>query len=253
MYLHKLKRELKMKALILAAGKGSRLKEKTADKPKALVEVCGKPILYYQLTALKKNGIKDVVIVTGYEADKIEKFVKSVEDMNIKLINNPEYETTNSSYSFWLARDEIKNYSYIHMNCDIICHPALLRKIKESKYDNIIGINKNIKLDNTMEKIKMNGDKIIDMELSDLPGAVGRAIGIAKFSPNNTNWMLDWVNERIKQGDKNQHCYGIIRKAVHELDYYGLDTGDRILADINTLEDLEKANKEMKRYLYLFD
>ncbi len=245
-----------MKALILAAGKGSRLREKTADKPKALVEVCGKPILCYQLAALKKNEIKDIVIVTGYKAEKISEYLSSTDkfkDMKIKLINNPEYASTNSSYSFWLARDEIKNDSYIHMNCDVIYHPALLKQIKESKYDNLIGINKGIMLDNTMEKVKMYGDKITDMELSDLPGAVGKAVGIAKFSQNNIKWMINWINEKIKKGDKNQHCYGIIRKAVHEVDYYGLDVKNMILADVNTLEDLENANKIMKDYIQLFD
>ena len=245
-----------MKAMILAAGTGSRLKEKTADRPKALVEVNGKPILYYQIMALKKNGIKEIIIVTGYKAEKISEYLnssKEFKDMDIKLINNPEYATTNSSYSFWLARNEIKNDSYIHMNCDVIYHPELLRKVKESEYDNVIGINKKIKLDNTMEKVKMNGDKITDMELSDLPEAVGRAVGVAKFSPVNIKWMLDWAEDKIKNGDKNQHCYGIIRRAVHEVDYYGLDTKDMILADINTLEDLEKANKSMKKYTELFN
>ncbi len=245
-----------MKALILAAGRGGRLKEKTADKPKALVEVCGKPILYYQLTALKENGIKDVVIVTGYKAEKIHEYLSSInkfKDMNIKLINNSEYETTNSSYSFWLARNEIKNDSYIHMNCDLIYHQELLKQMKDSKYDNLIGINKGIKLDNTMEKVRMKGDKIIAMELSDLSGAVGRAVGIAKFSPNNLKGMLEWIREKIESGDKNQHCFGIIRRICSKYDYYGLDTKDMILADVNTLEDLEKANENMKSYSSLFD
>ena len=245
-----------MKALILAAGTGSRLKDKTADRPKALVEVNGKPILYYQLKALKKNGIKDAIIVTGYKAEKVSEYLNSSKefgDMSIKLINNAEYETTNSSYSFWLARNEIKNDSYIHMNCDVICHPELLRQVKESEYDNVIGINRKIKLDDTMEKVKMDRDKITDMELSDLPGAVGRAVGIAKFSPANIKWMLNWIKEKIESGDKNQHCYGIIRRAVHEVDYYGFDTKEMILADINTLEDLEKANNSMKKYSGLFN
>ncbi len=245
-----------MKALILAAGKGSRLKEKTADKPKALVEVCGKPILYYQLTALKKNRIKDIVVVTGYKAEKISEYLSSTDKfkgMNIRLIDNPEYDSTNSSYSFWLARNEIKNDSYIHLNCDLIFNPELLKQMKESKHDNLIGINKEIKLDNTMEKVRMSGDKIIAMELSDLPGAVGRAVGIAKFSSSNLEGMFEWIREKIESGDKNQHCFGIIRRICNKYDYYGLDTKNMILADINTLEDLEKADKDIKNSLNLFN
>lgn len=245
-------RKFKMKVLILAAGKGTRLKEKTADKPKCMVEVNGKPILWYQLSALKKNNIKDVVIVTGYKAEKIKEFIKTVKDMNIKLVNNSEYDTTNSSYSFWLARNEIKNDSYIHMNCDLIYHPDLLKKIIGSKYKNIIGINKNIKLNESMEQVVLQGDKIIKMELANIEGAVGRAVGIAKFSPENIKAMIEWIKLKIDSGDKNQHCYEIISRICGKVEYYGLDTKDMILADINTLEDLEKANKNLKDNMSLF-
>lgn len=245
-----------MKALILAAGIGSRLGEMTKDIPKCLVQINGKPILEYQLIALRKNGIRDIVIVTGYKAEKIKEYLDSInkfKDMNIKLINNPEYETSNSSYSFWLAQDEIKDCSYIHMNSDIIYHPEILKRIKESKYENIIGINKKIKLDETMEQVKLEGDKIVVMERMNIPGAVGRAVGIAKFSPKNIIWMLKWVGEKIKAGDKNLHCYGIIRKAVHYVDYYGLDAKNSILADVNTLDELREAEKNMKKYTQLFE
>ena len=64
-----------MKAMILAAGLGSRLQSLTKFKPKALIEVAGKPIMAYQLDALIANGISHIGVVTGYQGDKIRSFV----------------------------------------------------------------------------------------------------------------------------------------------------------------------------------
>jgi len=55
-----------MKAIILAAGRGSRMKKLTSNQPKCLTNLNGKPILDWQLEAFKKSGITEVAIVTGY-------------------------------------------------------------------------------------------------------------------------------------------------------------------------------------------
>ena len=65
-----------MKALILAAGFGSRLKDLTGEKPKALVPVNGRPILDYQLEALRQNNILDVVLVVGYQANVLRHYLQ---------------------------------------------------------------------------------------------------------------------------------------------------------------------------------
>ena len=58
-----------MKAIILAAGRGSRMKNMTDERPKCLVELGGKPLLEYQLTALRQAGINEIAVVTGYRRE----------------------------------------------------------------------------------------------------------------------------------------------------------------------------------------
>jgi len=58
-----------MKAIILAAGRGSRMKNLTDEKPKCLVELRGKPLLEWQLAALREAGVEDIAIVTGYKRE----------------------------------------------------------------------------------------------------------------------------------------------------------------------------------------
>lgn len=64
-------------AIILAGGKGERLRPYTNDRPKPMVEVGGKPILYYQLTQLKRAGIKEVIFACSYFHQALQKHVDS--------------------------------------------------------------------------------------------------------------------------------------------------------------------------------
>ena len=73
-----------MRALILAAGFGSRLLEHTTNIPKALVEMAGKPILEYQIEALLQNGIKSINIVIGYQGGKIIDHLKRKKQILVK-------------------------------------------------------------------------------------------------------------------------------------------------------------------------
>jgi len=81
-----------MKAIILAAGEGKRLRPLTNDKPKSLVEIWGESLLTRQLEQLTKLGITDITVVTGYCKEKIEQ-------LGVTCILNEEYNSTNMVFS----------------------------------------------------------------------------------------------------------------------------------------------------------
>ena len=85
-----------MKAIILAAGQGTRLRPLTDHKPKCLVELAGKPLLEYQLDTLRACGINDIHIVGGYRADQLRKY-----DVTLHL--NPRYAETNMVNTLFAA------------------------------------------------------------------------------------------------------------------------------------------------------
>ena len=85
-----------MRALILAAGEGSRLRPLTKDKPKALVELCDKTLLERQVSILQKAGITDIAIATGYKGEQIQ-------ELGFNCYHNPDYATSNIVYSLFNA------------------------------------------------------------------------------------------------------------------------------------------------------
>lgn len=95
------------RAIIMAAGKGTRMRPVTLHTPKPLVKVNGKRMIDSVIEALHKNGISEIYIVVGYLKDQFEILPKEYE--NVKLIENPFYDTCNNISSLYVARDYIEN------------------------------------------------------------------------------------------------------------------------------------------------
>lgn len=111
-----------MKAMIFAAGLGTRLRPLTNDRPKALVEVFGKPLLEWVILKLRENGIREVVVNVHHFADKIEAFLERKENFDIDIQISDEREfllETGGGLKF--AKDLLKgNDPILIHNADII-------------------------------------------------------------------------------------------------------------------------------------
>ncbi len=114
-----------MRAVILAAGEGTRLRPLTNDRPKCLVELAGRPLLAWQLDALADAGIADVTIVTGYRADQIT--------VGTRRVHNDRYDDTNMVASLMCARDVFDGTDDVLVAYgDIVYEPRLVTALIES-------------------------------------------------------------------------------------------------------------------------
>ena len=116
-----------MKAIIVAAGPGTRLLPFTENKPKCMLEVGGKTILQRTLEALRENDVNDIIIVKGYKSDVINY-------PNIKYYYNPNYLENNILTSLFYAEKEMQD-GFIFSYSDILYHASVLRKLLQSKED----------------------------------------------------------------------------------------------------------------------
>lgn len=207
------------KAIILAAGFGSRLMPLTANVPKTMVEYKGKKLIEYEIQALQSAGIKEIAIVGGYKFEVLKDFVKNRFGIN-RFFENKNYANTNMLHSLFCAReflcecinqkqDIIISYadivyftecvkSLIHTNGEFaICVDKQWQKLWEARFDDILGDAETLK----MQK-DSNGEFYIT-ELGKKPKTLNdieaQYMGLFKFSHD----FLDKVIALYDSLDKN--------------------------------------------------
>ena len=121
-----------MKAIILSAGQGSRLGHLTDDRPKCLIEFGGVSLLDRQLDTLSANGVDEVVVVTGFRDDQIEKALQrrrvAGEGPTVRTAFNPFYKVADNLGSLFLVRDELTGECLV-WNGDTLVSKALMAKV----------------------------------------------------------------------------------------------------------------------------
>jgi NDP-sugar pyrophosphorylase family protein len=117
-----------MKAVILAAGEGERLRPLTYTKPKCMLPVAGRPILEHVLSAVKQAGIKEALLVVKYKEQKIKEYFGNGSKWGMKL----EYKTQGSKYGTAAAFESAEGYatdSFLGMAGDVICEPEDIKRL----------------------------------------------------------------------------------------------------------------------------
>lgn len=112
-----------MRAVILAAGEGRRLRPHTLDRPKCMVELAGAPLLFHQLATLRGAGVEDVTLVTGYRADRLEA-------LGLPTRHNPAFDRTNMVASLMCAADLLDGGDDVLIAyADIVYEPRVLEPL----------------------------------------------------------------------------------------------------------------------------
>lgn len=146
-----------MKAIILAAGIGSRLKKITKKKPKALVNVNDKPILQHCIDALIKNSINDIVICTGYKSKKIKEFCKlTYSNVNFTFVENRDYNKTNNMYSLYLAFKYL-NDNILLINGDVVFDSEIINGLLKKNQTSIAVDKDNYNAESMKVSLNNNG------------------------------------------------------------------------------------------------
>src|SRR6201997_5174053 len=187
-----------MKAVILAAGRGTRIRSVHGEHPKCLIEVDNGTILDHQLDALAMVGINEVAIVVGYEEEQIIAHVNArrLLTQRIHFIENPGFAITNNIYSLWLALDWLRGDSFIVLNADVVFDPEIL-KHAVNPYASISMIVDPLWRDETM-KVVIEGDRVIQMSKKiSQEHFSGTYIGITVFSKSIQDRFFEKVDGLI--------------------------------------------------------
>jgi choline kinase len=235
-----------MQAIILAGGKGSRLKPVTGGKAKALVEVGGRPLILHQLEALADHGIGPVLVIVGYQADEVRKVIGE----RAETIENERYAETNSLYSLWLARRWIKG-PFVLLNCDLFFDPEILARVVEES-GNILAYDSTSSRGQEQTKVAIKERRVVDLG-KDLPSgaARGESLGLLKFDEEGARAMVQTADALISR-DKQENAWVIeaTRAVCSQVPIYGLNVAGQAWAEIDFPYDLDVARREVWPAIY---
>lgn len=238
-----------MKAVIVAAGMGTRLHPLTENIPKCLVPVNDLPILDYQLNAIKKNGIDEVIIVVGHLGELIKSYTqeKFSDSFTFDYVVNDDFASSQNAYSLWLARKLLTSdpEGFIIFNSDLVLEPEMLGSLIKSPFKDAMIVDNPSSFTNDMVKVELDGDRIINMskQMSDHLVAV-EAVGPVKLSKKGGEAYFNFLTESFeKNGIKNWLFYtlGDFGKTYP---FFAFKNPGYVWAEVDNIKDHSEAEEK---------
>lgn len=228
-----------MKALLLNSGIGSRLGALTASSPKCMCPIgAGYTILKRQLELIRGAGIRDVVVTTGYLAEKLEAYARECEPgLNFTFVHNPVYRETNYIYSMHLAADALRNDDILLLHGDLVLQRGVIEDLLSAE-TSVMTVDRTLPLPEKDFKAK-----IIDGRI--------RAVGIHYFgddceacqaaykwrAADFAAWMAN-IAAFCDAGNRKVYAEEAFNAVSESLPLYPLEMNGRLCSEIDNPEDL---------------
>jgi L-glutamine-phosphate cytidylyltransferase len=239
-----------MKAVILAAGMGSRLAPLTNDRPKPLVEVGGKPLLFRTIERLAEVGITgaDVIVVSGFREDVLRARL-AASPYRPTLVFNAKYEEWNNFWSLYVAREAVGDSAFLQIDGDVLFDGRLLPKLLAAPGPVAVGVE--IRPDCDAEAMKVMADpgqppriRAVDKGIP-VASAMGEYIGLTRIDPPMVEAIFADLLRFVDEGITNQyydHSYHRLSSAGQG-PFYAVDVADCNAVEIDDLNDLRRAEE----------
>jgi choline kinase len=208
-----------VKAIILAAGRGSRMKSLTDERPKCLVELRGKPLLEWQLESLRAAGISDIAVVTGYKRELLA-------ERGLSEFHNPRWAETNMVSSLACAESWLDGEACIVSYSDIFYSPVAVQSLINSEAALAVTYDPNW-LQLWTERF---GDPLLDAEtfrltatntlaeIGNKPHSVddvqGQYMGLLRFTPEGWAEVVRLRAELSPQQRDSMHMTNTLQRVI---------------------------------------
>jgi choline kinase len=235
-----------MKAVILAAGQGTRIRQVHGERPKCLIRTGSTTILDHQIEALVKAGVRKIAVVVGYQKHQILdhlRFRRRALTYSIECLENPVFHQTNNIYSLWMARRWIDGSSFVCLNADVVFHSGILGNVLKSDAPASMIVDPEWR-DETM-KVVISGDRVIRMNKRiDKSAFSGTYIGITVFARPMVRKLFSRIGELIQAGRSNEFFNAALQELIDQGAHVGYSSTTGLpWAEIDDPQDLQFARK----------
>ena len=239
-----------MQAIIMAAGKGSRLGNLTENLPKGLLRVKGKRLLDINISLLHRYGIWDITIVTGF---KDEKFIEATKGISgITLIYNPFYEFTNVIGSYYMGMKQLHD-DFVYLHADTICDVSVFDELLKADGDIVLPVDRK-QCDDEAMKVRIEKGEVVEItKHMPIEDAAGEFIGIAKIRRNVIEDLNNATVGILRDKIFSSYFEGALQKILDakKYDVRMLETNGRFWGEVDYLEDYQRVEESISNDLLL--
>lgn len=243
-----------MKAIILSAGKGSRLLPLTENTPKCLLPLAeGYTILSWQLTQLQDAGVRDTVVVSGFNTEMVEAEIARFKGaMRVRVLYNPFYHVADNLGSVWMARGEMNDAPFMILNGDTIFKADVARRLMAQAKSPITltTSSKDSYDDDDMKVIHENGRLLQVSKKLDAAKANAESIGFMLFQKQGAEAFKARVEELMRSREGTSMFYlSVINALAAEIEIGTVHVGRDDWQEVDFPHDYKAAQQAQQSWL----
>jgi choline kinase len=235
-----------MRAIVLAAGVGWRLKPYTETTPKCLLEVGGQSLLLRYLEAFRSLGVPEAVFVVGHLGERIRaEAAKGPPEVAVRFITNDRF-TRGNILSLWLAREEFSGDILI-MDADVLFPRELLARLLAYPDANAIAVDERYEDSGEEQKVLCEDGWVVEVskKASGDPRIRGEAVGFLRLSADAAEVLRGILEEFIETGKDGVEYEDAFRELAAEVPIGVVEVGDLPWVEIDFESDLARARDEL--------
>lgn len=228
-----------MKALLLAAGRGTRISRHIEGKPKCTVPLGnGRTLIQHSVELLRRKGIQDISIALGYQGQVIRDLFKGD---SIKFIENPFFDVTNSIASLWFAREELRDANhFIIMNGDVYLSEEAMDCVLQEHRSPVLFYDTS-RREEADYKLFCEGDYIVKYgKQLTLDETSGEYVGCATFSAEFLPIFVKRLEELIREQKHGMWWEDVLYSMSAERPVFAKDLSGAFWAEVDYVEDYER-------------
>lgn len=242
-----------MKAVILAAGQGTRLEPITRSVPKCMAEVAGISLIDRLLDELVAAGVTEAIVVTGYKNDVLMEHLRRSDNPLARSaveVFNPRFASWGNFYSLLVAEEAVGGGAFIKVDSDVLLDDRLLARVLEAPGPMCLAIDCRDDLgDEEMKVVVDDGGRMLELSKRVDPArAIGEYVGVERIDAEATAAVFDALRTLIDLGETDEYyerAYELMMQAGKPIRY--ADVSGCRWTEIDTPDDLAAAERLVGR------
>ncbi|MCL2403166.1 MAG: NTP transferase domain-containing protein [Coriobacteriia bacterium] len=241
-----------MQVVIFNSGIGRRMGELTETTHKAMVplEGHGETIFERQIRLLSEVGLKDFIITTGPFKGQIEGIFDqpAYKDLNVTFVENPVYATTNYIYSFFLAREHLKEDALV-LHGDLVFNKRFLQRMLELENDSsYAAVDKSADQPDKDFKVRIKDGLVKEVRIDIFDED---CFAFQPFYRLRHEDLMAWMDEIVSFIDRDitgVYAENALNEISDRVQIKELSYSDDYVAEVDTLEDLANVSRAVRKY-----